>query len=213
VVDFSAPSFVKICGVTRIDDVEVTISAGADALGLILASSPRQISLEMATNLALAAKNRIDVVAVFRDQADQWILDAIDEVGPDVVQLHGSLSDGLFDGIRQRDVQLVKALVIGSDEFTNFDDRRVDAVLIDGSRPGSGVAHSWEALVRRTFCVPVIAAGGLNPDHVASEIALSMAWGVDTASGVEAAPGAKDPTLVRRFVENARRAFVDREEK
>jgi phosphoribosylanthranilate isomerase len=213
VADFSAPSFVKICGVTRIDDVEDTISAGADAFGLILASSPRQISLKTAANLALAAENRIDVVAVFRDQVDQWILDAIDDVGPNVVQLHGPLSDGLHDGIRQRDVQLVKALVIGSEDFTSFDECLVDAVLIDGPRPGSGVAHSWEALARRTFRVPVIAAGGLNPDNVASEIALSMAWGVDTASGVETAPGLKDPTLVRRFVENARRAFVDREEK
>jgi phosphoribosylanthranilate isomerase len=204
VADFSAPSFVKICGVTRIDDVEDTISAGADAFGLILASSPRQISLKTAANLALAAENRIDVVAVFRDQVDQWILDAIDDVGPNVVQLHGPLSDGLHDGIRQRDVQLVKALVIGSEDFTSFDECLVDAVLIDGPRPGSGVAHSWEALARRTFRVPVI---------VASEIALSMAWGVDTASGVETALGLKDPTLVRRFVENARRAFVDREEK
>lgn len=210
--DFSGPSFVKICGVTRIDDVEDTISAGADALGLILASSPRKITLELATALALAAKNRIVVVAVFRDQIDEWILGAIDEVGPDVVQLHGPLSDGLLDGVRQRDVQLIKALVIGSDEFLNFDDRKADAVLIDGPRPGSGVAHSWDALVLRPFRVPVIAAGGLNPDNVASEIARSLAWGVDTASGVESAPGVKDRTLVRRFVENARGAFVDREE-
>ena len=210
--DFLAPSLVKICGVTRIDDVEDTISAGADALGLILASSPRKITLELATALALAAKNRIVVVAVFRDQIDEWILGAIDEVGPDVVQLHGPLSDGLLDGVRQRDVQLIKALVIGSDEFLNFDDRKADAVLIDGPRPGSGVAHSWDALVLRPFRVPVIAAGGLNPDNVASEIARSLAWGVDTASGVESAPGVKDRTLVRRFVENARGAFVDREE-
>jgi phosphoribosylanthranilate isomerase len=213
VADFSAPSFVKICGLTTIEDVESTISAGADAVGLILASSPRQVSVELATALASAAKGRLTVCAVFRDQDDDWILDGIDAVGPDVVQLHGALSEGLLDGIRQRNVTLVKALAIGSEEFLRFDELLVDAVIIDGPRPGSGVVHSWDALVKRPFRVPVIAAGGLNPDNIASEITRSLAWGVDTASGVESTPGVKDPTLVRRFVENARKAFVDREEK
>lgn len=211
--DFTVPSFVKICGLTRIDDVELTISAGADALGLILASSPRQVSLKAATKLSLAAKGQITVYAVFRDQNDAWILDAIDHIEPDVVQIHGPLSNGLIDGIRRRDRHVVKALAIDSPEFTSFDESTVDAVLIDGPRPGSGVLHSWDALGHRNFCVPVIAAGGLNPENVASEIAESRAWGVDTASGVESAPGVKDRTLVRRFVDSARKAFVEREEK
>ena len=211
VTNFSSTSFVKICGLTTPDDIAVSVRAGADALGLILASSPRQISVEAAQTLAALAKDHIPIWAVFRDQADEWILNAIDKIEPDAVQLHGKLSDVLLNGARARATQVVKALAIGSDDFLTFDESKVDAVLIDGHQPGSGIVHSWDALFERPFAVPVIAAGGLNPDNVAIEIVRSRAWGVDTASGVESAPGVKDHTLVMHFVENARRAFEERE--
>jgi phosphoribosylanthranilate isomerase len=84
----------------------------------------------------------------------------------------------------------------------------VDAVMIDGPRPGSGVAHSWDRLASRPFVVPVIAAGGLTAQNVADVVVMTRAWGVDSSSGVEARPGVKDTELVAQFVSRARGAWA-----
>ena len=112
--------------------------------------------------------------------------------------------------LRERDVRIVKALSIGTDEFYDFDDARVDAVMVDGATPGSGVSHSWDELFERSFTVPVIAAGGLDDANVASVIQATRVWGVDSASGVESSPGIKDRDRMSRFVANARGAFQER---
>ncbi len=203
-------SFIKICGVTNEADLEVVIEAGADALGLILAPSPRQLSLERAGELARLASGRILVTAVFRDTPDSSILANLDGLDVDVVQLHDRVGPELVEGLRRREVLIVKALAIDSDDFMHFDESLVDAVLVDGPLPGSGAVHAWEALARRSFAVPVIAAGGLNAKNVASTVVATGAWGVDSASGVESAPGRKDHTLVQQFVDNARRAMEAR---
>lgn len=199
---------VKICGVTTLGDANAVIAAGATSIGLILAKSPRQLSLERALALSAATKGRILRTAVFRDNDEAFIVHALNVIDVDVVQVHGPLPDTLRDEIRRRGSLVVKALAIESDEFYDFDEREVDAVLIDGASPGCGVAHSWEELGARSFSVPVIAAGGLTPDNVAATIALTGAWGVDTASGTELSPGVKDRDKVQRFVDQARAAFI-----
>jgi phosphoribosylanthranilate isomerase len=212
VAEFPGERFIKICGVTNLGDVETVIEAGADGLGLILATSSRRVSIEQAGELTNAAKGRVVVTGVFRDSDDSVILSALDLLALDVVQIHGALGPELLGALRQRGLKVVKALAIGSAEFFDFDDSEVDAVLIDGPSPGSGKTHSWDDLSERKFRVPVIAAGGLTPDNVGDTIRFTGAWGVDTASGVESAPGVKDRTLVRRFVENARLAMEQRED-
>ncbi len=201
---------VKICGITTLGDANAAIEAGADAIGLILAKSPRQLSLERALALVAATKSRTTRTLVFRDNDDDFILGALDTIDADVVQIHGELSQRLLMALRELDLKVIKALAIGEDEFFDFADASVDAVLIDGVHPGSGELHSWDDLLQRSFSVPVIAAGGLTSDNVAAVIGETGAWGVDTASGVEAAPGVKDRVLMQRFVENARRAFNER---
>jgi phosphoribosylanthranilate isomerase len=199
---------VKICGVTTLGDANAVIDAGATSIGFILASSPRQLSIERALALSAATEGRTIRTAVFRDNHNAFILNALDVIDVEVVQVHGPLDDALVAALRERGLAIVKALSIESDEFYDFDESAVDAVLIDGAIPGSGVAHSWEELASRSFRVPVIAAGGLNADNVAATIALTGAWGVDTASGVEQSPGVKDRDQVKRFVDNARAAFA-----
>jgi phosphoribosylanthranilate isomerase len=108
-------------------------------------------------------------------------------------------------------VRVVKALDIEGGEFESFDEIGVDAVLIDGPRPGSGFAHSWDRLASRTFNVPVVAAGGLNATNVAAVVVATDAWGVDCSSGVEASPGVKDARLVSDFVASARNAWAHSE--
>ena len=208
--EFDAPFFVKVCGVTTLGDANAAIDAGANAIGLILASSPRQLSLDRAMAIAESTKDRVLRTLVFRDNDDDFVRDALDLVEVDVVQIHGALSDELLESLRERELLVIKALSIGSDEFYDFADDRVNAVLIDGARPGSGETHSWEELSERSFDVPIIAAGGLDESNVASVIGVTRVWGVDSASGVESSPGVKDRERLINFVDHARDAFRER---
>jgi phosphoribosylanthranilate isomerase len=210
VTDFDAPFFVKICGVTTLGDANAAIDAGANAIGLILAASPRQLSLDRALAIAESTKGRVLRTLVFRDHDVAFVREALDLVDVDVVQFHGTLSDELLENLRERDLLVIKALSIGSDEFYDFKDGRVDAVLVDGATPGSGESHSWEELSERSFDVPIIAAGGLDESNVANVIATTRVWGVDSASGVESSPGVKDRERLVNFVDNARGAFHSR---
>jgi phosphoribosylanthranilate isomerase len=206
----SEPYFIKICGLTTLGDANAAIDAGTSAIGLILATSPRQLTLDRALAIATGTKDRVLRTLVFRDNDDEAIVHALEIIDADYVQIHGSLSDELVRQLRNRDVRVIKALSIGSDEFYEFDDSGVDAVLIDGSAPGSGASHSWQELAARPFVAPIIAAGGLNDANVANVIAHTGVWGVDVASGVESSPGIKDREQMNRFTDQARNAFLER---
>lgn len=201
--------YVKICGVTTLGDANAVIDAGATGIGFIFAPSPRQLSFERAMALSAATVGRALRTAVFRNNDNAFILNALDVVDVEIVQIHGPLDAQLLTVLRERGLAVVKALPIASGEFYAFDESSVDAVMIDNTEPGSGVAHSWDELSVRPFSVPVIAAGGLNADNVASTIALTGAWGVDTASGVESSPGVKGRDQVRAFIDNARAAYAE----
>jgi phosphoribosylanthranilate isomerase len=207
VTDFETPFFVKICGVTTLGDANAAIEAGASAIGLNLATSPRHLSPERALAIAEATKGRIQRVLIVFDNEDEEIIELVELIEPDSVQIHGALSDELLVKLRKQGVGVIKALSIASDEFYDFDETRVDAVMVDGATPGSGESHSWEELSERRFTVPVIAAGGLSDTNVAEVIESLSVWGVDSASGVETSPGVKDREKVERFVSNARGAF------
>jgi phosphoribosylanthranilate isomerase len=198
---------VKVCGVTNVADADVAVKAGASAIGVILSESPRRVTLQQAREISSALGGEVVRCAVFRNESDEDVLAALDDLDVDAVQVHGTLSSTLVAHVRERSLLLIKALDVEGAEFDEFDDVVVDAVLIDGPRPGSGVAHSWDRLTGRDFRVPVIAAGGINPSNVADVICATNAWGVDCASGVESAPRQKDAALVQRYVANARDGF------
>ncbi len=204
--------FVKICGVTNVDDARAAVRAGASALGLIFADSPRRVTRTQARAILDATRGELLRSAVFRENDGESIRAHLEDLDVEVVQIHGELSDELLATIRERPMLLVKALSIDAEEFNTFDDSKVDAVLIDGPQPGSGNSHSWERLATRSFRVPVIIAGGLNPENVAATIIATKAWGVDCASGVEDSARRKDHRRVSSFVANARQAFAMLEE-
>jgi phosphoribosylanthranilate isomerase len=206
----SEPYFIKICGLTTLGDANAAIDAGANAIGLILASSPRQLTLDRALAIAAGTKGRVLRTLVFRENTDESIVDALELIDADYVQLHGPLSDELARHLRGRSVRVIKALPIGTEEFFEFDDDGVDAVLIDGAAPGSGARHSWDELADRSFAAPIIAAGGLDDANVVDVIVGTGVWGVDVASGVESSPGVKDRERMVRFIERARSAFAAR---
>lgn len=204
-------AFVKICGVTNVDDAVSVVKSGASAIGLNFAVSPRRVTLEHARDVLEATKGEILHCAVFRSNDDAFILNTLAALDVEMVQLHDEMSDDLLQRLRERDLIVVKALNIDDVELEEFDELSVDAVLVDGPRPGSGETHSWDRLLARPFRVPVIAAGGLSSENVAEVIALTNAWGVDCASGVESAPRLKDHELVQSFVLNARQTFGQKE--
>lgn len=207
------PGFVKICGVTSVEDGLFVATSGATAIGLNLAHpSPRRVTLERARAIAAATKGSLLRCAVFRGRDDDAIVADLVDLDVDAVQLHDELSTSLLDELRDRSFVVIKALNVEGADFASFDDSRVDAVLVDGPNPGSGVEHSWSRLRERHFSVPVIAAGGLAPSNVAAVISSTTVSGVDCASGVERAVGEKDHAAVDSFVTNARRAFALREE-
>jgi phosphoribosylanthranilate isomerase len=210
VPEFAGASFVKICGITSVEDAQVAAKTGADAIGLILAESPRQLTSTAARDITDAMEGAVLRVAVFRHNTPEFILEAVDTMAPDAVQIHGKLPAALAGELRERGLNIIKALSVTEKEFYSFDETLVGAVLIDGPSPGSGEAHAWPDLTERGFHCPVIAAGGLTPSNVAAFIELTGAWGVDVASGIERSPGVKDPELVAAFVANARAAFARR---
>ncbi|MBW4079270.1 MAG: phosphoribosylanthranilate isomerase [Acidobacteria bacterium] len=198
---------IKICGVTTAHDAQAITDLGADCIGLILSTSIRQITVETARDIVRELQGRVATIAVVRNEPVGFVLDLVDTTHVDGVQVHGKLDDELQRGLIERGVTIVKALSLDSDEFLSFDDDLVDAVLIDGPTPGSGKPHPWHSLQARTFHAPVIAAGGLATDNVADVIAQVKPWGVDVATGVEAAPGIKDLARVRDFIHAATQAF------
>ena len=198
---------IKICGVTSLRDAQMVVDAGADAIGLIFAASVRQVVGTVSSDIVRHLGERVWCVGVFRHQEDHEIVRIVDRDGLTTVQLHDPASDALLDALAARDVRVIRAL--GSHDTTLRERERAQivAVVVDGARPGSGVANDWAKLAAMAFDVPLIAAGGLDPDNVASVVADVRPWGVDVASGVERAHGVKDPVKVATFVARAREAL------
>ena len=206
------PSFIKICGITSVEDASFAVDAGATAIGLVFAQSPRKIDEVKGQEISDYAKDKILRVGVFKDQSDSEVLSFVTQVELDCVQLHSALSTELAGELRRLNVAIIKAMSVGTDEIDNFDEHRVDAVLIDGPAPGSGEDHSWADVQQNHFQRPMIAAGGLNSSNILRIVSSTSAWGVDVSSGCESAPGKKDQLKVQEFVNKANKAFVQQED-
>jgi phosphoribosylanthranilate isomerase len=201
--------YVKICGITNVEDALRAINAGASALGLNFAESSRHVSVEQANEIVEATSGQVLRCAVFRNNDDDYVLGHLNGLDVEMVQVHGELSSVVLEALRKRDIVVIKALDIDDVEFGEFNEMTVDAVHVDGPQPGSGVTYSWDRLTRRTFNVPVVVAGGLTPMNVGDVISTTTVAGVDVCSGVESRPGIKDPALLELFVANAHRAFAE----
>jgi phosphoribosylanthranilate isomerase len=198
---------VKICGIARPEDAAACEAAGADAIGLIFApGSRRRVDAARAREVADAAGPFLTRVGVFQDAGEEEILAAVEAARLDAVQLHGDEPDGVAARLRHH-VRVVRALRFAPG-LTPADlaGRPHDGVLLDGLRPGSGEAFDWEAARAWRGHPRLILAGGLRPETVADAVRALRPYAVDVASGVEAAPGAKDAEAVAAFVRAARGA-------
>ncbi len=207
---------VKICGLRSVADVAAVAAAGAAYAGLVFfPKSPRHLTPAAARDLALAAPVGLAKVALTVD-ADDATLDTIVETVPlDMLQLHGRESPDRVAEVRARyGLPVMKAVGVADegDLAAIFDYSTVaDQLLIDAKPPrnavlpgGNGLAFDWRLVAQRRWLRPWMLAGGLTPENVAEAIRLTNARQVDVSSGVESAPGVKDPARIRAFAAAAR---------
>ncbi len=212
---------VKVCGLSTPETVRSAVEGGADFIGLVFfAKSPRNVTIQRAAELASIAKAAgVGVVAVTVD-APSILLDEIGAVvAPDLFQLHGSETPAGVAQVRDLtstrtiralrvaqacDLEAAKAFEAATD-YLMFDAKAPPGALLPG---GNGAAFDWSILSGRTFAKPWFLAGGLNAANVGQAIAQSGAGLVDVSSGVESAPGVKDPFLIEAFLKAVRRAEV-----
>ena len=209
---------VKICGLSTEETLDAALDAGAERIGLVFfPRSPRHVGLDRAAELAARARGRAAIVALVVD-ADDTTLDAIVvAAAPDRLQLHGGETPARLEAIRARygrpvvkalgissaaDLAVVPAYAAVADEIL-FDAKPPKGARLPG---GNGVPFDWRILRGLDLAVPFMLSGGLDPGNVGEALRVTRAPAVDVSSGVETAPGVKDPALIAAFVEAARAA-------
>lgn len=202
---------IKICGITRQEDAEAVMQAGADALGLNFApASPRRVDLARARAISQQVAGTLLRVGLFVDPTAEQVTRVLDAVELDVLQFHGGESGA---DCRRYGMPFIKALRVReplptgelAEEFRGACCLLLDA-YVDGVPGGTGRSFDW-SLWPAACALPLVLAGGLTPENVGEAVQRLRPWGVDVSGGVEGARrGEKDPDRIRRFVEEVNRA-------
>jgi len=198
---------VKICGITTLDDALHAVRAGADALGFVFyEASPRYIFPEQAASIIKALPPFIHAVGLFVNADSAFVNATADQCRLDLIQLHGDEPPDYCDLIHRRVIKAFRVKEIASIE--PIGDYRVAGILLDAFSPkeygGTGLTFNWEIALAAGKYGPIILAGGLNPDNVRQAVERVKPYGVDVSSGVETAPGRKDPEKVKEFIRQAK---------
>ncbi len=221
--------WIKICANTSLEDAQLAVSAGANAIGFVFAESPRQVTRSQVKEIAPLLPKAIGRYGVFVDSSFEEILATVIECGLSGVQLHTTSDPSLASRLRKHfaaipageRLGILRVMHYAADFDTQLQklqqDHAADAVLIDSRTAkavgGTGIAFDWRAaqtsFIRSAPRLRLIVAGGLRPENVADAIYTLQPWGVDVASGVEAAPGRKDPAKLKAFVSAVRRAAAE----
>jgi len=219
-------TWVKICGITNLEDARAAVEAGADALGFVFYDkSPRKVDPETTQKIIAALPAEVEKVGVFVDADTDSIHEVVSDTGLTAVQLHGRQAlENVLQDSRSADQSLGVSRVIpaipgdslkqGGVLITQDARERIFALLFDaqsnGRFGGTGSTFDWQgtrAMIQViSLKLPVIVAGGLNPANVEEAIRIFQPFGLDVSSGVEARPGKKDPEKLRAFIESVHRA-------
>ena len=208
----------KICGLSTPETVAAAVEGGAAYLGFVFfPGSPRAVSVAAAAELARPVRKRTRIVALVVDPPAGLLSEIAEMLHPDMFQLHGRESPERVWAIRKSYRRpVIKALGVrqGADlDAAPAYEAAADHLMLDAKAPegsgrpgGHGSAFDWSLLAGRTFARPWFLAGGLNPENVAQAVRVTGAPLVDVSSGVESAPGVKDPALIAAFLQAVRSA-------
>lgn len=209
------PLTVKICGLSTSETLDAALGAGADMVGFVFfPPSPRHVSLDVAEKLGRQAKKAVKV-ALSVDADDALLANSIEALRPQILQLHGKETVARIRDIKQKfGLPVMKAIAVetAADLATLPGYAAVcDRILFDAKAPkdatrpgGLGAAFDWHLLEGLDLKLPFMVSGGLNAENVAEAVRITRAGGVDISSGVESAPGIKDPAMIRNFIRAAR---------
>ena len=213
VADGEGPAFprVKICGITNLEDAELSLELGAWALGMIFyEGSPRRCSPEQAQVIAASLRRRVELCGVFVNASLETIVRGGEDLGLSMVQLHGDEGPAFCAEVRRRTgLRVIKAAqVSGSGDVRDLERYHVDFHLLDarakararqGMRGGTGETFDWDLVAERRSKVPLILSGGLSAENIVEAVSATRPYAVDSASGTESAPGHKDPQKLHGF--------------
>jgi phosphoribosylanthranilate isomerase len=215
----------KICGNTSLQDALLAAEAGADAVGFVFAPSPRQVTAKQVESIVSGLPGSLEKIGVFVDLSFEEIGATVLGCGLSGVQVHSNRDPHLTAKLRERfgrDLRLLRVLHyspgLAEEAAAVANEVNIDAVLLDSRTAaavgGTGVAYDWHSAAAALskgngLNHRIVVAGGLTPGNVAEAIGVLRPWGVDVVSGVEAAPGRKDPEKVRTFIAEARAAMAN----
>ncbi len=201
---------IKICGMTSLEQARQAALAGADAIGLVFARSPRRVSVEQAARIVAGLPPFVQSVGVFVDPSEEEVQEALDLCPLDLVQFHGNETPGFCKRFAPRVIKAIRVRGHADLEVLSDYEDSVKGFLLDTwskrAMGGTGERFDWDIAreaVSNTPC-PVALAGGLSPDNVAEALREVGPWAVDVSSGVEQAPGIKDMVKVKAFIEAVR---------
>lgn len=211
-----AKTLVKICGITDEDAMEAAVDAGADFVGLVFfPPSPRFLTFEDAAELSHMLPEDVRVVGLFVDPDDALIEKALNSVRLDMIQLHGAETPERVEHLRlEFGHPVMKSVAVAAaadlDAAAAYAEV-ADWLLFDAKAPsgaalpgGNAVSFDWTLLKGRKWPCPWMLAGGLDPENVAAAVKAAGAQAVDVSSGVETAPGQKDPARIAAFIRAAK---------
>ena len=204
----------KICGITRVEDVHAIANAGCDAIGFVFyPPSPRHVTLEQAEILIQSVPAYVQAVGLFVNSHADEIQAILNKVPLDILQFHGDETPEQCQAIAQQvGRRWYKAIQVKPDlnvvaEIQRYQDAGASAVLLDAWHPdlkgGTGHSFDWDTFPKLN--IPLILAGGLNPDNIEQAILTTQAYAVDVSGGVESAKGIKDQQLIERFMQGVHR--------
>ncbi|HVO82582.1 MAG TPA: phosphoribosylanthranilate isomerase [Terriglobales bacterium] len=213
-------TWIKICGITNLEDALTAVEAGADALGFVFYErSPRRVDPETVGEIVRQLPQRVEKVGVFVNRYEDAICEFAEKAGLTMVQFHGDREDPHAADLLVRRRPEIKVLVavsmldpVPEASAMMWDPDSVHAYLAD-TGGGTGKAFDWEKCRKSIEVIKslsrVVVAGGLDSANVERPLRILQPWGVDVSSGVESQPGKKDPQKVRAFVAAVRAAEKD----
>lgn len=207
-------TFIKICGITRVEDAQAAVAGGADALGFVFhPASPRAINRDRAATITAALGPFVTTVALFVDADAALVDEVLTATGIQVAQFHGEESPAWCVAVRRPWIKAIRMAPGLDGETAAARYGGASAWLFDAWHPrqagGTGCSFDWSRLPAAP-ARPLILAGGLAPENVAEAIGQVKPYAVDVSSGVERAPGRKDPAKIRAFVAAVRAADARR---